>query len=161
MIQRSFRRQRGFTLILFVVLIFPLLAAVGMMVDIGWAWRSYSMMESAVRSSALAGVSRLDTPENAIDAATSMVSYQIANHLIPVTIDSPITVDADSMNGIVRVRVRAHTPAVMMQVITGSMVAMNMISGPVLRSYPLSVAASAIREPTTPLGPPYRYRILP
>jgi Flp pilus assembly protein TadG len=143
MMRRFWSEEEGFLLALGAVALLPLVLLAALVADAGQGWRARAELGAATRSAALAAAHALSADPAA--AASAALAAGLAGRSAR---DGSVLVSADPASGRVEVVATARVPLLLGGVFgTGRA--------------DVSARASAVREATTPDGPPWSYRLGP
>jgi len=144
MLRRFWSDEEGFLLALGALALLPLVLVAALVADASQGWRARAELGAAVRSAALAGAHGLSGDPSATAAAALAAGLE-GRSLRDGALSS---VGIDLASGRVEVVATARVPLLLGGVFG---------TGPTL----LSARAAAVREPTTPEGAPWTYRLVP
>jgi Flp pilus assembly protein TadG len=143
MMRRFWSDEEGFMLALGAVALLPLVLLAALIADAGQGWRARAELGAATRSAALAAAHGLSADPAA--AATAALAAGLADRSARA---GSALVSVDLASGRVEVVTTAWVPLLM-----GGLFGVGATD--------LSARASAVREATTPEGPPWSYRLVP
>jgi len=135
--------EKGFLLALGAVALLPLMLLVALVADAGQSWRAQAELGAATRSAALAAAHALSA-----DPAATAEAALAAGLAGRAARDGSVAVSVDPASGRVEVTAMARVPLLLRGAFG-------------MERTNVSARASAVREATTPEGPPWFYRLAP